>query len=85
MVILSDFFVLFLSPLFYKYYLSVGFNTLSGNGGPATSAGFKSLYCVSFDLDGNLFVGSSAPYVRAIEKSDMIVNTIAGGSKKYSI
>ncbi len=66
------------------FYLSVGFNALSGDGGAATSAGFKTIYCISFDLEGNLFVGSSAPYVRAVEKSDMIVNTIAGGSKKYS-
>jgi sugar lactone lactonase YvrE len=57
-----------------------GNRELSGDGGPATAAGFLSPASVAIDAAGNLYVGdSSAGRVRKVDAATGIITTIAGG------
>ncbi len=56
----------------------------SGDGGPATEAGFETVFSTSIDNQGNLYVTDVVGLVRMISKNG-IVNTIAGtGVRGYS-
>jgi trimeric autotransporter adhesin len=59
-----------------------GSSTFSGDGGPATSAGFKGIYALAVDANNNLFIcDSDNNRIRKVTP-DGIVQTIAGGFNK---
>jgi len=63
-----------------------GSSTFSGDGGPATSAGFVNVFTIALDAAGNIYIAD--PYAQRIRKvtaSTGIINTIAGtGLSGYS-
>lgn len=54
-----------------------GTTTISGDGGPATSAGLPNPFAVTVDGAGNLFIGSGGT-VRKVDANG-VISTIAGG------
>lgn len=56
-----------------------GFNTHSGDGGPATAATLANPFGVVVDSRGNIFVAEYSKYVRRIDRATGIITTIAGG------
>lgn len=59
-----------------------GSYTFSGDGGPATSAGFNGIYALAVDANNNLFICDSNNHRVRKVTPDGIVRTIAGGFGK---
>ena len=59
-----------------------GSSTFTGDGGPATSAGFNGIFALAVDAGGNLFICDSNNHRIRKVTPDGIVRTIAGGSGK---
>src|SRR5882724_1040945 len=59
-----------------------GSYSFSGDGGPATSAGFNGIYALAIDSAGNLFICDSNNHKIRKVTPDGIVQTIAGGNGK---
>ncbi|HQR37821.1 MAG TPA: IPT/TIG domain-containing protein [Blastocatellia bacterium] len=57
-----------------------GVDSFSGDGGPATAAGFEFIAGIGFDRDGNLFI-LTGNRVRRVDRATGIVTTIAGAAE----
>ncbi len=58
------------------------YSSPTGDGGPATSAGFNGIYALAVDADNNLFICDSNNHRVRRVTPDGIVHTIAGGFSK---
>ncbi len=56
-----------------------GFQGSSGDGGPATSASFRSSFAISLDVGGNLFIADyNDRRIRRVDSGTGIITTVAG-------